>query len=57
MAIFMFKSRRAVTVKATRITYEDKFFVAWWNDECVAVFNTSEVIGCWLDWVEVKCNA
>ena len=51
MAEFMLKEKGlSVLVRATRITYEGGgYIVAWWNGECSAIFQASEVVGCWLE--------
>jgi hypothetical protein len=47
----MLNENLTICVKATKITYEKEFIVAWWEQKPTAMFKSSEVIGCWLEGV------
>jgi hypothetical protein len=49
MAMFMLNDKLTICVKATRLTHENGYAVAWYEGECSAFFKASEIVGCWLD--------
>ncbi len=49
MVKIMLSNDLIVSVKGTRIVYEDEHILVWWDDQCSAIFQASKVVGCWLE--------
>ena len=49
MAVFMLSENQTIHIQATEISHNDGYVVAWYDEDVVAMFRASEIIGCWLD--------
>ena len=47
--MFMLSEKLTICVKATELCIKGDCITAWLDGKRVAIFRTSEVIGCWLD--------